>query len=422
VKNSLNNDKTEVILHNLLTYSQNSYRWFTNTPARALERAYLAALSIKSLQADYASSQNQTEVENDEIILDYLQSDINKYLTIIKVNLAEFKVSRFFLNNHDQSYWSKIIVIEGVLNEHRVDIIEPPNISEINAIEKPEKKISSYAQIQDDLTKAKPITEKTGALPRSLGRTFQKIKTDLRSDSEIEVIQSFRRQRRVTQAAIRCLLLLIIIPLITQQLSKQFLLLPLVEQYREDHQSAIFINLEMKEEAFRELQNFEEELKFNNLLSIVPAIAPEIIEEKLKEKASELAAEFRAKSNSSISNVFADLFGLFAFIVVALTNSRGIVAIKSFLDDLMYGLSDSAKAFLIILFTDIFVGFHSPHGWEVILEGLASHLGIQPNHSAIFLFIATFPVILDTILKYWIFRYLNRISPSAVATLKNMNE
>jgi hypothetical protein len=88
----------------------------------------------------------------------------------------------------------------------------------------------------------------------------------------------------------------------------------------------------------------------------------------------------------------------------------------------MYGLSDSAKAFLIILFTDIFVGFHSPHGWEVILEGLASHLGIQPNHSAIFLFIATFPVILDTILKYWIFRYLNRISPSAVATLKNMNE
>nr|WP_319423652.1 hypothetical protein [Pleurocapsa sp. FMAR1] len=25
-------------------------------------------------------------------------------------------------------------------------------------------------------------------------------------------------------------------------------------------------------------------------------------------------------------------------------------------------------------------------------------------------------------LKYWIFRYLNRISPSSVATLKNMKE
>jgi hypothetical protein len=423
VKNSLDNRKTEVILHNLLAYSQNSYQWFTNTPARALERAYLAALSIKSLKKDYATSQNQTEIENNQyVILDYLQSDIDRYLTTIQVNLAEFKVSRFFLNNHDQSYWSRIILIEEVLNEHRENSTEIPIVSEVNAIKKSEIQIDSQTQGKDNLTKVPTITQKTGALPRSLSRTFRKIKTDLKSSSEVEVIQNFRRQRRITQAAIRCLLLLIIIPLITQKLSKQFFLLPLVEKYREEHNSEIFINLEMKEEAFKELQNFEEEIKFNNLLSIVPAIAPEIIEEKLKEKVNELAVEFGNKSNSSISNVFADLLGLVTFVIVALTNSRGITAIKSFLDDIMYGLSDSAKAFLIILFTDVFVGFHSPHGWEVILEGLASHLGVQPNHSAIFLFIATFPVILDTILKYWIFRYLNRISPSAVATLKNMNE
>ncbi|MBC7516641.1 MAG: proton extrusion protein PcxA, partial [Alkalinema sp. FL-bin-369] len=78
--------------------------------------------------------------------------------------------------------------------------------------------------------------------------------------------------------------------------------------------------------------------------------------------------------------------------------------------------------FIIILFTDIFVGFHSPHGWEVLLEGVAQHFGLDANRSYISLFIATFPVILDTIFKYWIFRYLNRISPSAVATYKEMNE
>ncbi|HJN34815.1 MAG TPA: proton extrusion protein PcxA, partial [Prochlorococcus sp.] len=39
----------------------------------------------------------------------------------------------------------------------------------------------------------------------------------------------------------------------------------------------------------------------------------------------------------------------------------------------------------------------------------------------ILLFIATFPVILATIFKYWIFRYLNRVSPSSVATLRGMN-
>ncbi len=96
--------------------------------------------------------------------------------------------------------------------------------------------------------------------------------------------------------------------------------------------------------------------------------------------------------------------------------------LKSFMDEIVYGLSDSAKAFIIILFTDIFVGFHSPHGWEVVLEGLSSHLGIAANKSMISLFIATVPVIMDTIFKYWIFRYLSRMSPSAVATLRNMNE
>lgn len=105
-----------------------------------------------------------------------------------------------------------------------------------------------------------------------------------------------------------------------------------------------------------------------------------------------------------------------------ISSQEEIQLLKSFIDEVVYGISDSAKAFIIILFTDIFVGFHSPHGWEVILESISRHFGIPENRSFIFLFIATFPVILDTIFKYWIFRYLNRISPSAVATYRNMNE
>jgi hypothetical protein len=113
---------------------------------------------------------------------------------------------------------------------------------------------------------------------------------------------------------------------------------------------------------------------------------------------------------------------LFAFGFVIANSQREITVLKSFMDNIVYGLSDSAKAFIIILLTDIFVGFHSPHGWEVILEGISRHLGLPENRQFIFLFIATFPVILDTVFKYWIFRYLNRISPSAVATYRNMNE
>ena len=119
--------------------------------------------------------------------------------------------------------------------------------------------------------------------------------------------------------------------------------------------------------------------------------------------------------------MLADLGGLFGFIVVCVFGQRDLQVLRSFLDELVYGLSDSAKAFAIILFTDIFVGFHSPEGWTVLLDGVANHLGLPARENFIMLFIATFPVVLATIFKYWIFRYLNRVSPSSVATLRNMN-
>jgi hypothetical protein len=61
-----------------------------------------------------------------------------------------------------------------------------------------------------------------------------------------------------------------------EDILKEFFLFPLVKDYREAHQAAIFINSEMKEEAFRELQDFEEEIKFNNLIDFTPKIEPKI--------------------------------------------------------------------------------------------------------------------------------------------------
>jgi hypothetical protein len=81
-------------------------------------------------------------------------------------------------------------------------------------------------------------------------------------------------------------------------------------------------------------------------------------------------------------------------------------------------LSDTTKSFLLLLGTDLLVGFHSPRGWELFLEFALNRFGFH-NENFIFLFVATF---LDTVFKYWIFRYLNKISPSTVATYHAMIE
>ena len=270
--------------------------------------------------------------------------------------------------------------------------------------------------------KNRPKSDKTGVLPRSIGRTIDRIKADLSPQGEQQFVRNFRISRNKTRSAVRFLVLLILVPLLTQNLSRQFLVKPIIKQIQGESKSHIFLNYEMEEEAFQELKIFEKKLQFKNLITKAPQLSSEETEEQVKEKALELVEEFRDKSTNAISNVFADVISLLAFGIIVATSRREIAIVKSFMDEIVYGISDSAKAFLIILSTDIFVGFHSPHGWEVLLEGTAEHLGLPANRNAIFLFIATFPVILNTVFKYWIFRYLSKWSPSALATMKEMDE
>ncbi|MFN4875936.1 MAG: CemA family protein, partial [Aphanizomenon sp.] len=274
------------------------------------------------------------------------------------------------------------------------------------------------SQSPEDVS-SQPFT-KTGIFPRSIGRTFKKILSDISPNADQEFIKKYRISRQRTTIAVKFLLLLIIIPLLTHQLSKRIFILPIIERMSNDNSSKIFINQEMEEKAFHELKTFTAELKFKSLLNSETKISQENIQSKIKEKAIELAAEFRGKSANAISNIFADILAFIAFALVIVFSTKDIISLQYFIDQTVYSLSDSAKAFLIILGTDVFVGFHSPHGWEIMLEGFAEHLGLPANRNYMFMFIATFPVILDTIVKYWIFRYLSRLSPSALATLKEM--
>ena len=122
------------------------------------------------------------------------------------------------------------------------------------------------------------------------------------------------------------------------------------------------------------------------------------------------------------STFFIDFLTLGTLAALFILMKAQIIILKSFLTESIYSLSDTTKSFLLILFTDLLVGFHSPKGWEFFLELILLHFGLPKNQEFIFLFVATFPLLLDTVFKYWIFRYLNKISPSTVATYHNMIE
>jgi hypothetical protein len=437
--------------------------WYAKTPERALNQAYDAARRIQALELEHFDGQPVGQPSAtpsagySESIQAYFRGELNKYLRIIRVRLAEFHTSRTALGLVDRGMvglnlpvttdrtrsqdeldasvlMEKLRFIDGILSRYN----EAPWDAEMWAIvangtsqRSPDR---FYGLEGDeellDLSNGDPrmerdeggFADRTSFVPRSILGTFARLQRELDPKAEEEVVKTFRTSKSKTVISLRFILILILVPLLVHQVSKSFVVGPVIDRWHGEESATIFLNVDMEEEAFAELNRYEENLKFQSLIHLSEPLSPEELEEKVEHKAEEIAEAYRSQSANAIKNVFADLLSVFAFVVVLLRSKRDLAILKSFLDDLIYGLSDSAKAFIIILFTDTFVGFHSPHGWEVLLEGVSRHLGIAESRQFIYLFIATFPVILDTVFKYWIFRYLNRISPSAVATYRNMNE
>jgi hypothetical protein len=265
------------------------------------------------------------------------------------------------------------------------------------------------------------ISRTPEVLPRSLLGVVDQMRRQLDPAAEANVVAGFRRRHDSTLVSLRILLLLILVPVLAQQISRTYLVSPLVDSFAMESPLLSYAKPHLQEKAIEKLREYKSELEFDALLKGEAPPSREEMQAQLSQRATELNEEADQESTHAIKNVLADIGGLLGFAMVCLFGQRDLQVLRGFLDELIYGLSDSAKAFSIILFTDIFVGFHSPEGWTVLLDGVAHHLGIPAKENFIMLFIATFPVVLATIFKYWIFRYLNRVSPSSVATLRNMN-
>ncbi|MEO1593027.1 MAG: proton extrusion protein PcxA [Cyanobacteria bacterium J06632_22] len=426
-------------------------QWLNQTPDRALEQAYGAALKIKQIEDNYfdGNAIAQGYGSYGESAYSYFRSEVDRELRRIRSRMRVFRASNSFFNQDGTRELE--VQFSDDSNDNTLDLVDRPpaffrKLQFIDAIlerydraatdeligktdDQNGAALAATAQTADGpLTrpnkkdKREGLADASNVLPRSILRTVDRVKQDLDPKAEVEVVRNFRSSKGKTKVALRFLLLLVIVPLLTQQLTKNLLVGPIVDYGRTATQADVFLNDELEEEALHELQRFEEKLRFEVFIGKLPPMTEFRIEERVREKAFDIEEEYRQRSAAAIKNVFADIFAALSFGLLLTLRKREVATLKSFMDEIVYGLSDSAKAFIIILFTDIFVGFHSPHGWEILLEGLARHFGLPGNRDFIFLFIATFPVILDTVFKYWIFRYLNRISPSAVATYKNMNE
>lgn len=293
---------------------------------------------------------------------------------------------------------------------------------------------------------------------------------------EQEVVQELRIRRAQNRMAVRWLVILLIVPVLIQIAVRHVILNPVLGNYSDRNPTKIELSEGIEERFLGEYSKYKEALEVKTLLAkslaeqererleknpkrtesekalakavfgdtpvemlqdtlssqvgnfrglFIASETPEAeiaLEEKaLQEKALDLWREARNEQLNGLKNVLADGIGLAAFAGLIYFGRRKFTLVREFSNRAFLGLSDPTKVFLFILITDMFVGFHSAEGWEVILEGALEHVGLPESKALINGFIATVPVIIDSCIKFWIFSYLTRYSPSASAIYERMN-
>ena len=266
--------------------------------------------------------------------------------------------------------------------------------------------------------------EQIGLIPRSIVRTLQRFLKQIRlSSGDLFAIYEFRVSRYIAIASLQCFCFLIICPWIFQFFIR-FCIFHFIP-HSQFVGGEIFINFHQQEQAFSKIQTFSQQIYFETLLSSSGAggAGNKLEVHKIFQDYFLQCADFyHQQSILIISNWILDFTTILFFLFLLYLLSPQILILKTFFIESLLSLSETTKCFFLIFFLDLLVGFHSSKSWEIGLHTLIEHFGISQSQNFIAFFISTFPVLLDTIFKYWIFRYLNKISPSTVATYQAMIE
>jgi len=122
-------------------------------------------------------------------------------------------------------------------------------------------------------------------LPRSLLGVVDGVRRQLDPEAETFVVEGFRRRRDSTLVSLRILLLLILVPVLIQQVSRTYVVSPLVDRFAGDATILNYPKPHLEQKAVRQLRDFQGQIEFEALLSGKPLPSREEIQAELSKKA-----------------------------------------------------------------------------------------------------------------------------------------
>ncbi|KAK6147516.1 hypothetical protein DH2020_018428 [Rehmannia glutinosa] len=219
------------------------------------------------------------------------------------------------------------------------------------------------------------------------------------------------------------LAVLIIVPWALDFLVHDYVLLPFLDRYVKTVPLAaqmLDVRKSQKLEMVKALNLEKARYRLEVEIGKSPPLSDEEFYLELRHKALELRDERRLENRKAFANIWSDMvFGVSLFILLYFNQSQ--VALLKFTGyKIVNNITDTGKAFLIILITDIFLGYHSESGWQTLLEIIVEHYGFEVDQAAITIFVCFIPVVIDACVKLWLFKFLPRLSPKVANIFREM--
>nr|YP_010962900.1 chloroplast envelope membrane protein [Senna reticulata]WNI02526.1 chloroplast envelope membrane protein [Senna reticulata] len=195
-----------------------------------------------------------------------------------------------------------------------------------------------------------------------------------------------------------------------------------VTNWSNTRQSEIFLNDIQEKSILKKFIELEELLLLDEMIKEYPETRLQNLPIGIYKETIQL---IKTHNEDRIHTILHFSTNIICFVILSgysILGNQELIILNSWVQEFLYNLSDTIKAFSILLLTDLCIGFHSTHGWELMIGSVYKDFGFAHNDQIISGLVSTFPVILDTILKYLIFRYLNRVSPSLVVIYHSMND
>ncbi|XP_010438087.1 PREDICTED: chloroplast envelope membrane protein [Camelina sativa] len=231
---------------------------------------------------------------------------------------------------------------------------------------------------------------------------------------EEDILYEDRVFRYASSKSAKFLAVLILIPWALDFLAHDYVLMPFLDRYVKTVPLAaqtLDVRRNQKLEMVKDLNREKARYRLEVEIGKSPPLSDDELWWEMRGKALELRDEWRLENRKAFANIWSDMvFGISLFVL--LYANQGRVALLKFTGyKIINNISDTGKAFLIILITDIFLGYHSESGWETLLEIIMEHYGLEVEQSTITIFICLVPVIMDACVKLWLFKFLPRLSP-----------